>query len=57
MTPAKDTREPKDEHMTEHLNGVRHKLLSNPPNVKRQGPIFDNQFDRQEKCYRPKGPL
>ena len=57
MTPAKDMREPKDKHTTEHLNGVRHKLLSDPPNVRRQGPIPDNQFDRQEKCYRPKGPL
>ena len=46
--------EPEDEHMSEHLTSVRHKLQSNPLNVRRLGPTSDNRFDRQEQCYRPK---
>ena len=46
MTSAKDTRRPKDEHMSEHLTGIRHDLLSIPLNVRRLGPTSDNRFDR-----------
>ena len=42
MTSAEDTRRPKDEHTSEHLTGVRHKLPSNPLNIRRLGPTYDN---------------
>ena len=48
ITSAKDTRRPKDEHMLEHLIGIRHKLLSNPLKVRRLGPTSDNRFYWQE---------
>ena len=42
MTSAKDTRRPKDKLTSEHLTGVKHKLLSNALNVKRLGPTSNN---------------
>ena len=44
---AENTRRPEDGYMPEHLTGVRHKLLSNPFNVKRLGPTSDKRFDSQ----------
>ena len=54
MPPVEDARRLEDEHMSKHLTGVRHKLLSNPLYVRRLGPTSDNLFDGQEQCYRPK---
>ena len=48
ITSAKDTRRPEDEHMLEHLIGIRYELLSNTLNVRRLGPTFDNRFYWQE---------
>lgn len=45
------------EHMSEHLIGVRYKLLSNSLDVRRLGPTLDKRFDGQEQCYRPKWTL
>ena len=44
ITSAKDTRRPKDEHMSEHLTGIRHNLLSIPLNVRKMGPTSETDL-------------
>ena len=45
---VEDMRRLEDGHRSENLTSVRHKLLSNPLNVRRLGPTFNRQFDKQE---------